>query len=76
MRSLRIYNTLSRSVEVFEPLDPPYVKMYVCGPTVQDLAHLGHAKTYIVFDVLYRLLTFLGYRVKYVRNITDVGHLR
>jgi cysteinyl-tRNA synthetase len=76
MRSLRIYNTLSRSVEAFEPLDPPHVKMYVCGPTVQDLAHLGHAKTYIVFDVLYRFLTFLGYRVKYVRNITDVGHLR
>jgi cysteinyl-tRNA synthetase len=50
--------------------------MYVCGPTVQDYAHLGHAKTYIVFDVLYRLLTFLGYRVKYARNITDVGHLR
>lgn len=73
---LRIYNTLSRSIEAFEPLNPPEVKMYVCGPTVQDLAHLGHAKTYIVFDVLYRYLTFLGYKVKYARNITDVGHLR
>ncbi len=73
---LRIYNTLSREVEDFQPIEPPSVKMYVCGPTVQDYAHLGHAKTYIVFDVLYRLLTFLGYRVKYARNITDVGHLR
>lgn len=76
MRRLRIYNTLSKSVEVFEPLDPPEVKMYVCGPTVQDLAHLGHAKTYILFDVLYRYLTFLGFSVRYARNITDVGHLR
>ncbi len=73
---LRIYNTLSRAVEDFQPLDPPGVKMYVCGPTVQDYAHLGHAKTYIVFDVLYRLLAHLGYKVRYVRNITDVGHLR
>lgn len=76
VRRLKIYNTLSKSVEVFEPLSPPEVKMYVCGPTVQDLAHLGHAKTYILFDVLYRFLTFLGFKVKYVRNITDVGHLR
>ncbi|MEM4591394.1 MAG: cysteine--tRNA ligase [Nitrososphaerota archaeon] len=73
---LRIYNTLSRRIEDFEPLQPPEVKMYVCGPTVQDLAHLGHAKTYIAFDVLYRYLTFLGYRVRYARNITDVGHIR
>ncbi|MCS7145129.1 MAG: cysteine--tRNA ligase [Nitrososphaerota archaeon] len=76
MQKPRIYNTLTRSVEVFEPLNPPEVKMYVCGPTVQDLAHLGHAKTYIFFDILYRYLTHLGYRVRYVRNITDVGHLR
>jgi len=76
MRRVRLYNTLSRTVEVFEPFNPPEVKMYVCGPTVQDVAHLGHAKTYIFFDVLYRYLTFLGYSVKYARNITDVGHLR
>lgn len=70
--TLKIYNTLSKSEEVFEPLDPPTVKMYVCGPTVYDLSHLGHARTYIAFDVIRRYLEFLGYSVIYVVNITDV----
>ncbi|MHA1580995.1 MAG: class I tRNA ligase family protein, partial [Candidatus Baldrarchaeia archaeon] len=69
---LKIYNTLSKSEEVFEPLNPPTVKMYVCGPTVYDLSHLGHARTYIAFDVVRRYLEFLGYSVIYVVNITDV----
>jgi len=70
--TLKIYNTLSKSEEIFEPLDPPTVKMYVCGPTVYDLSHLGHARTYIAFDVVRRYLEVLGYSVIYVVNITDV----
>lgn len=70
-----IYNTLTRSKEVFEPLSPPHVGMYVCGPTVYGDPHLGHARPAIVFDVVFRYLTHLGYKVRYVRNITDVGHL-
>ena len=70
-----IYNTLSRKKEVFKPLNPPYVGMYVCGPTVYGDAHLGHARPAITFDVLFRYLKHLGYKVRYVRNITDVGHL-
>ncbi|HDR88386.1 MAG TPA: cysteine--tRNA ligase [Bacteroidetes bacterium] len=73
--SLRIYNTLTRKKEVFEPLHPGHVGLYVCGPTVYGDAHLGHARPAISFDVLYRYLTHLGYKVRYVRNITDVGHL-
>lgn len=73
--SLKIYNTLSRKKEVFVPLHPPHVGMYVCGPTVYGDAHLGHARPAITFDLLFRYLTFLGYKVRYVRNITDVGHL-
>jgi cysteinyl-tRNA synthetase len=73
--SLRIYNTLSRDKEEFIPLNPPYVGMYVCGPTVYGHSHLGHARSYITFDVLYRYLTYSGYKVRYVQNITDVGHL-
>jgi len=69
---LKIYNTLSKNEEIFEPLNPPTVKMYVCGPTVYDLSHLGHARTYIAFDVVRRYLEFLGYSVVYVVNITDV----
>ncbi|MDR2292862.1 MAG: cysteine--tRNA ligase [Prevotellaceae bacterium] len=70
-----IYSTLSRKKEVFEPLNPPYAGMYVCGPTVYGDPHLGHARSAITFDLLFRYLTFLGYKVRYVRNITDVGHL-
>jgi cysteinyl-tRNA synthetase len=73
--ALRVYNSLSREMEVFEPVNPPYVGMYVCGPTVYGDAHIGHAKSYISFDLVYRYLRFLGYKVTYVQNITDVGHL-
>ncbi|MGC9017652.1 MAG: cysteine--tRNA ligase, partial [Caldimicrobium sp.] len=69
---LSIYNTLTRRVEVFEPLNPPRVTMYVCGITAYDSSHLGHARSAVIFDVLYRLLKFLGYEVIYVRNITDI----
>lgn len=73
--SLSIYNTLTRQKEVFEPLHPPFAGMYVCGPTVYSNTHLGHARPAITFDLLFRYLSHLGYRVRYVRNITDVGHL-
>ena len=73
--SLYIYNTLSRSKELFVPLHAPNVGMYVCGPTVYGNPHLGHARPAITFDVLFRYLKYLGYKVRYVRNITDVGHL-
>ncbi len=72
---LRIYNTLSRQKEVFEPLNPPFVGMYVCGPTVYSDVHLGNVRTFLSFDIIYRYLQHLGYKVRYVRNITDVGHL-
>ena len=72
---LTIYNTLDRKKELFVPLHAPHVGMYVCGPTVYGDAHLGHARPSITFDVLFRYLTHLGYKVRYVRNITDVGHL-
>ena len=72
---LVIYNTLSRKKEVFEPLHAPFVGMYVCGPTVYGDAHLGHARPAITFDLVFRYLQHLGYKVRYVRNITDVGHL-
>lgn len=72
---LTIYNTLSRKKEVFEPLHAPHVGMYVCGPTVYGDPHLGHARPAITFDILFRYLQHLGYKVRYVRNITDVGHL-
>ncbi|MBQ8422813.1 MAG: cysteine--tRNA ligase [Coprobacter sp.] len=74
-QKLTIYNTLTRRKEVFEPLNPPYVGMYVCGPTVYGDGHLGHARPAITFDLLFRYLQHLGYKVRYVRNITDVGHL-
>jgi len=73
--NLFIYNTLTREKERFEPLNPPFVGLYACGPTVYGDAHLGHARQAITFDVLYRYLNYLDYRVRYVRNITDVGHL-
>lgn len=72
---LTIYNTLSRKKELFVPLHAPHVGMYVCGPTVYGDAHLGHARPAITFDILFRYLKHLGYKVRYVRNITDVGHL-
>ena len=73
--NLLIYNTLTRTKQAFKPVHPGHVGMYVCGPTVYGDAHLGHARPAITFDILYRYLTFLGYKVRYVRNITDVGHL-
>ncbi len=72
---LYITNSLGRKKELFEPLNPPHVGMYVCGPTVYGDAHLGHARPAITFDLLFRYLKQLGYKVRYVRNITDVGHL-
>jgi len=72
---LYITNSLTRQKENFIPINAPFVGLYVCGPTVYGEAHLGHARPYITFDVLYRYLTHLGYKVRYVRNITDVGHL-
>jgi len=73
--NLQIYNTLTRKKEKFEPIIPPHVGMYVCGPTVYGDAHLGHARPAITFDVVFRYLMHLDYKVRYVRNITDVGHL-
>lgn len=72
---LSIYNTLSRSKERFTALRPPLVGMYVCGPTVYSDPHLGHARSAVAFDIVFRVLRFLGYRVRFVRNVTDVGHL-
>ena len=72
---LTIYNTLSKKKEIFEPLNPPHVEMYVCGPTVYGDPHLGHARPAIAFDLVFRYLQHLDYKVRYVRNITDVGHL-
>jgi cysteinyl-tRNA synthetase len=72
---LYIYNTLSRKKELFVPIHTPNVGMYVCGPTVYGDAHLGHARPAITFDILFRYLMHLGYKVRYVRNITDVGHM-
>lgn len=74
--NLKLYNTLSRKKENFEAINPPFVGMYVCGPTVYGDAHLGHGRPAITFDTVNRYLTHLGYRVRYVRNITDVGHLQ
>jgi len=72
---LQIYNTLSRSKEEFKPLDPGKAGMYICGMTVYSDAHIGHAKSYVCFDIVRRYLMFLGYHVTYVQNITDVGHM-
>jgi cysteinyl-tRNA synthetase len=75
MSQLHIYNTLHRKKELFEPIAPPHVGLYVCGPTVYGDPHLGHARSAITFDILFRYLKHLGYKVRYVRNVTDVGHL-
>ena len=72
---LQVYNTYTRKKETFTPYHPPYLGMYVCGPTVYGGAHLGHARSAISFDVIFRYLQHIGYQVTYVRNITDVGHL-
>src|SRR3978361_1908692 len=72
---LKIYNSLSREKEVFKPLHPPSVGLYSCGPTVYNEVHLGNLRTFTTFDVVFRYLVHLGYKVRYVRNITDAGHL-
>ncbi|MEJ7681650.1 MAG: cysteine--tRNA ligase [Segetibacter sp.] len=74
MSSLKVYNTLTRQKEEFISITPGLVGMYVCGPTVSGESHLGHARPYITFDIIYRYLQYLGYKVRYVRNITDAGH--
>ena len=71
--NLRIYNTISREKEKFETITPDFVGMYVCGPTVYSNVHLGNVRTFLSFDIVYRYLLHLGYKVRYVRNITDVG---
>lgn len=75
MEELKIYNSLTRQKEIFKPITPGYVGMYVCGPTVYSDVHLGNCRTFISFDIIYRYLKYLGYKVRYVRNITDAGHL-
>ncbi|MBO0936726.1 cysteine--tRNA ligase [Fibrella sp. HMF5335] len=75
MQSLTLYNTLSRQKERFEPISAPNVGLYVCGPTVYNYVHLGNVRTFLSFDTLFRYLTHIGYKVRYVRNLTDVGHL-
>ncbi|MBT8196489.1 MAG: cysteine--tRNA ligase, partial [Bacteroidia bacterium] len=75
MKDVFITNSLTRKKEKFEPINPPLVGLYVCGPTVYSEPHLGHARPYITFDILSRYFTHLGYKLRYVRNITDVGHL-
>ena len=75
MRDIRLTNTLSHRKELFVPVNPGHVGMYVCGPTVYGDAHLGHARPGVTYDVLQKLFRHLGYKVRYVRNITDVGHL-
>lgn len=72
---LYLVNTLSRKKEEFIPLDPPHVGLYVCGPTVYSDVHLGNVRSFLTFDILFRWLNYMGYKVRYVRNITDVGHL-
>jgi cysteinyl-tRNA synthetase len=73
--TLQVYNSLTRQKEEFNPIEPGFVGIYVCGPTVYGHAHIGHGKSYVSFDVIVRYLRYLGYKVRYVQNITDVGHL-
>ncbi len=75
MQKLTIYNSLTNKKEIFEPIKPGYVGMYVCGPTVYSNVHLGNVRTFMSFDMIYRYLLHLGFKVRYVRNITDAGHL-
>lgn len=74
MSELKVYNSLTREKEVFKPITPAHVGLYVCGPTVSGESHLGHARPYVTFDIVYRWLMHSGYKVRYVRNITDAGH--
>ena len=75
MRNIRVFNDFKRAKEDFKSIVPGHVVMYVCGPTVYGMPHVGHAKSYISFDIVYRYLKYIGYEVKYVQNITDIGHL-
>ena len=75
MSDLKVYNTLTKVKELFIPINKNHVGMYVCGPTVYSDVHIGNCRTFISFDVIYRYLNYLKYNVRYVRNITDVGHL-
>ena len=75
MRNIRVFNDFKRAKEDFKSIVPGHVGMYVCGPTVYGMPHVGHAKSYISFDIVYRYLKYIGYQVKYVQNITDIGHL-
>src|SRR3954470_6656058 len=74
MSELKVLNSYTRQKEVFTPITPGHVGLYVCGPTVSGESHLGHARPYVTFDIVYRWLMQLGYKVRYVRNITDAGH--
>ncbi len=74
-RTIRVFNTLTKQKEVLEPVVPGYIGMYICGPTVYNDVHLGNCRTFVSFDVIFRYLQYAGYKVRYVRNITDVGHL-
>ncbi len=75
LSKIKVYNSLTRTKEPFDPIAPPHVGMYVCGPTVYSEVHLGNVRTFLCFDIIYRYLKHVGYKVRYVRNITDVGHL-
>ena len=75
MQEVKIYNSLSKEKEIFKPLNASNIGIYVCGPTVYSEVHLGNCRTFISFDVVVRYLKFIGYDVRYVRNITDAGHL-
>src|ERR1051325_9442383 len=72
--SLKVFNSLTKKKEEFKTITPGHVGIYVCGPTVSGESHLGHARPFIAFDIIYRYLLYLGYKVRYVRNITDAGH--
>src|SRR6202012_3934043 len=74
MSQLKVHNSYTRQKEVFTPITPGHIGMYVCGPTVSGESHLGHARPTITFDFIYRYLLHLGFKVRYVRNITDAGH--
>ena len=74
-QDLVVYNSLTRQKETFRPIHEGKIGMYVCGPTVYNDVHLGNVRTFVSFDIIYRYLLHLGYKVRYVRNITDVGHL-
>ena len=75
MTILTLFNTLSRTQETFTAQEPPHVKMYCCGPTVYNFAHIGNLRTYVFEDILHRVLLFNGYTLTHVMNITDVGHM-